>query len=85
MRYSGKEIVTGNVNEEEQTRKGTHLGFIEYCPNTDFASGRHSVRFARKPDDLDNILRIRFKVFNLELGEGLAHFSKRNGTKTNMI
>jgi len=72
MTHSGKGIVTEEVIAEKQRRKETYPGFIEYCPNTDFSSGRYSVRFARRPDDLDKILRLRFEVFNLELGEGLA-------------
>jgi putative hemolysin len=32
---------------------------------------RYSVRFARDAEDLDSLLRLRYRVFNLELGEGL--------------
>lgn len=32
---------------------------------------RYRVRFARSADDLDAVLRLRFEIFNLELGEGL--------------
>lgn len=34
--------------------------------------GRYEMRFARDADELDAIQRLRFAVFNLELGEGLA-------------
>ena len=34
--------------------------------------GRYEVRFARDADELDRIQRLRFEVFNLELGEGLS-------------
>jgi putative hemolysin len=34
--------------------------------------GRYEVRFARHAGELDAIQRLRFEVFNLELGEGLA-------------
>ncbi len=34
--------------------------------------GRYEVRFARDAGELDAIQRLRFAVFNLELGEGLA-------------
>ena len=34
--------------------------------------GRYEVRFARNAEELDAIQRLRFEVFNLELGEGLA-------------
>jgi putative hemolysin len=40
----------------------------------DFAllQGRYRLRFARSAEDLDRALRLRFEVFNRELGEGLA-------------
>lgn len=34
--------------------------------------GRYEVRFARNAAELDAIQKLRFEVFNLELGEGLA-------------
>jgi putative hemolysin len=36
------------------------------------SAGRYRLRFARDRDELERILRLRFEVFNLELGEGLA-------------
>lgn len=36
------------------------------------AAGDYVLRFARDADDLDRIQKLRFEVFNLELGEGLA-------------
>ncbi len=33
---------------------------------------QYRVRFARDPADLERVLRLRFEVFNRELGEGLA-------------
>jgi putative hemolysin len=45
--------------------------FPEYLPDDEVAAGRYVVRFARKVEDLDAIQRLRFAVFNLELGEGL--------------
>jgi putative hemolysin len=38
-----------------------------------FTDGRYIVRFAESEADLDAVLRLRFEVFNLELGEGLAN------------
>ncbi len=35
-------------------------------------AGRYEVRFARDASELEAIQRLRFEVFNLELGEGLA-------------
>jgi putative hemolysin len=43
----------------------------ELLPAAHFESGRWRARFARTPNELDAILRLRFEVFNLELGEGL--------------
>lgn len=40
-------------------------------PPLDARAGRYHLRFARTRDDLDAVLRLRFTVFNLELGEGL--------------
>jgi putative hemolysin len=40
-------------------------------PRNVIDAGRYRLRFARTTDDLDQILRLRFAVFNLELGEGL--------------
>lgn len=45
--------------------------FAEYLPEEVLAAGRYVVRFARTVEDLDAIQRLRFEVFNLELGEGL--------------
>src|SRR5512134_502050 len=33
--------------------------------------GRYRLAFAQTADDLDRVLQLRFRVFNLELGEGL--------------
>jgi putative hemolysin len=43
-----------------------------------FTQGRCRVRFARTLQDLDAVLKLRFEVFNLELGEGLES-SRRTG------
>src|SRR5919112_234562 len=43
----------------------------ELLPEFEAEAGRYAVRFARTPDELDAVLRLRFEVFNLELGEGL--------------
>lgn len=40
-------------------------------PDLDHVRGRYRVRFARDARDLDTVFRMRFEVFNLELGEGL--------------
>lgn len=43
-----------------------------HLPDRVLDGERYRVRFARDTEDLDRILRLRFEVFNLELGEGLA-------------
>ncbi len=43
----------------------------EALPPGEIAGGRYRVRFAQNAADLDRILRLRFEIFNLELGEGL--------------
>jgi putative hemolysin len=41
-------------------------------PDLDLRQGRYRLRFARSAADVDRALRLRFEVFNRELGEGLA-------------
>ena len=38
----------------------------------DLRQGRYRLRFATTEEDRDQVFRLRFEVFNLELGEGLA-------------
>jgi putative hemolysin len=45
--------------------------FPDLLPGEEVEAGRYLVRFARSVEDLDAIERLRFEVFNLELGEGL--------------
>lgn len=45
--------------------------FPENLPGTVSDEGRYSVRFARSAGELDAVQRLRFEVFNLEMGEGL--------------
>lgn len=42
------------------------------APPVEIDGGRYLVRFARTSAEIDAALRLRFEVFNLELGEGLA-------------
>ena len=41
-------------------------------PERSFEQGGYEVGFARRPSEVDAVLKLRFEVFNLELGEGLA-------------
>jgi putative hemolysin len=52
----------------------------ESLPSGIFESGRWRARFARRPHELDEVLRLRYEVFNLELGEGLetSHATRRD-------
>jgi putative hemolysin len=43
-----------------------------YLPEVEMREGRYLLRFARNRQELDAVLKLRFEVFNLELGEGLA-------------
>lgn len=45
--------------------------FRDCLPGVEMREGKYAVRFARDHEDLDEILKLRFNVFNLELGEGL--------------
>ena len=47
------------------------LATLAAAPELRARQGRYQVRFARTQEELDEILRLRFDVFNLELGEGL--------------
>lgn len=40
-------------------------------PKLELREGRYLLRFAQNAMDLDAVLKLRFEVFNLELGEGL--------------
>ena len=46
--------------------------FKEQLPPVSTDAGPYEIRFAQDDEDLDQILRLRFEIFNLELGEGLA-------------
>jgi len=44
----------------------------DLIPSGEIAEGSYAVRFAANVGELDELLRLRFRVFNLELAEGLA-------------
>jgi len=52
-------------------RPAAYPVFTEAIPQLEIREGRYNVRFARTRDELDAVLKLRFEVFNLELGEGL--------------
>ena len=43
----------------------------DLLPTEESIAGRYFMRFARSPQDLEAVERLRFEVFNLELREGL--------------
>jgi putative hemolysin len=43
----------------------------ECLPDPIVQQGRYSAHFARSPEELDALQKLRFEVFNVELGEGL--------------
>ncbi|SRR6266851_2181247 len=43
-----------------------------FFSSQEIARGRYVVRFARTDEEIDAALKLRYEVFNLELGEGLA-------------
>lgn len=49
----------------------SYPAFSASLPQIEICEGRYLVRFARTAGELDDILRLRFEVFNLELAEGL--------------
>jgi putative hemolysin len=42
------------------------------APQIEISDGPYTLRFARSAAELDDVLRLRFHVFNMELGEGLS-------------
>jgi len=48
------------------------LKHTDELPQGEIVQGRYLVRFARTSAEIEAALRLRFEVFNLELGEGLA-------------
>jgi putative hemolysin len=51
---------------------------LEAVPDRVIDSGDYRVRYARTLEDLDRVLELRYRIFNLELGEGLEE-SHRTG------
>ncbi len=58
---------------------GQHA-FGSSFPEMTIEDGRYTVRFARTSQEVDAALRLRYEVFNLELGEGLesSHITGRD-------
>ena len=52
--------------------ESTYPASPEALPERILRESHYEVRFARSREELDSVLQLRFEVFNLELGEGLA-------------
>lgn len=46
--------------------------FLQNAPHVGIEDGKYLVRFARTLEEIEAALKLRFEIFNLELGEGLA-------------
>lgn len=57
----------GLLRRPERPLRDLHL-----VPPLDALVGKYRLRFARNEADLEEVQRLRYRVFNLELGEGLA-------------
>lgn len=60
-----------NINTPGAAQAREYPAFAEFLPSMELREGRYLVRFARTLAELDSVLKLRFEVFNLELGEGL--------------
>lgn len=49
----------------------TYPVFEDLIPDVDFTADHYETSFARTPADVEEVQRLRFEVFNLELEEGL--------------
>ena len=58
--------------EKTAILEATYPVALEQLPAGVVKDGPYEVSFARNDEDLDEALRLRFQVFNEELGEGLA-------------
>ena len=58
---------------ESESASGTGFPHIPECrPDQPLVEGKYCVKFASTQEEYEAALRLRFEVFNLELGEGLA-------------
>jgi putative hemolysin len=64
--------INGTARTAPRLEKVNPLVRRPATPQLELREGRYVARFARTPMELDAALRLRFEVFNLELGEGLA-------------
>lgn len=59
------------MSSSEGSAVRTYPVFTDKIPPEAVRRGRYTLRFATRAEELDEIQRLRFGVFNLEMGEGL--------------
>ena len=59
------------MNETDLLTDIAYPVFAETLPTQPLVEKKYEVRFAQTAGELDAVLKLRFEVFNLELGEGL--------------
>ncbi len=59
-------------NAQDHLDSATYPVSLDSLPSGSFQHGKYLVCFARDRSQLTKVQRLRFQVFNLELGEGLA-------------
>jgi len=64
--------LNGMIGTLAEMRKANYPLCQTAIPPIEIREGRYFVRFAHNQEELDAALKLRFEVFNLELGEGLA-------------
>jgi putative hemolysin len=62
---------TGFTTPWRPTGPPAYPRFVDSLPVAETIEGRYRTRMATSPEDLDAVLRLRFEIFNLELGEGI--------------
>lgn len=67
----GSQFQSNIIDTFTAAREREYPVFAEFLPSIEIIEGRYLVRFARTRAELDAVLKLRFEVFNLELGEGL--------------
>jgi len=70
-RPARRPVPVGIMPTRARTAGWTYPVFPARVPEFEERCGRFAVRFARCGDELRAVQRLRFEVFNLELGEGL--------------
>ena len=63
--------INSMIGRATQSRSVAPLVVRTAIPSLEIREGRYLVRFIRTAEELDAALKLRFEVFNLELGEGL--------------